>query len=300
MKRKGMIDRLHQALSIRRQSELLSLNRSSLYVNQTKSDDCNDLINMIAEIYSNYPFYGYRRITAMLNRQGIKANHKKVRRLMKLMNLQAIYPGPNTSKRDLQAAICPYLLADLKITRPNQVWQVDITYLRTTNGFMYLVALIDVYSRMVVGWNLSNSLNTESCILALENSIAKYGKADIINSDQGSQFTSNDWLKTLESYGIKVSMTGKGRCNDNAHIERLWRSFKYEGSYLYKWNSVAELKRNIPLWLEWYNTERPHQSLNYQTPAEVYGHGIMDKSNDLPTIPQPQQQLRSNFFNLFL
>jgi putative transposase len=290
-----MVDREYQNLSIRQQSKLLGVNRSSIYVKHQESDSVNYVANMIAEIYADYPIYGYRRITAMLRRQGITVNHKRVSRLMRLMNLRAIYPGPNTSKRNLAELTKPYLLSGLVVNKPNQVWQVDITYLRTTNGFMYLVALIDMYTRLVVGWQLSNSLCTESCVMALEKAVAKYGKSDIINSDQGSQFTSRDWLQALEQMQIKVSMTGKGRCNDNANIERLWRSFKYEGSYLYKWQSVAELKENIPLWLNWYNQERPHQALGYMTPAEIYGCGFRDKSCDLPTIPQPQQ-LQDLFF----
>lgn len=291
-----MIDKENEKLSIREQSRLLGVNRSSIYVKHQEPSDVNHLANMIAEIYADYPIYGYRRIMAILRRQGVTVNHKRVSRLMRLMNLRAIYPGPNTSRRNLAELTKPYLLSELIINKPNQVWQVDITYLRTPNGFMYLVALIDVYTRLVVGWQLSNSLCTESCVMALEKAVAKYGKADIINSDQGSQFTSIDWLQALEQMEIKVSMTGKGRCNDNANIERLWRSFKYEGSYLYKWQSVAELKENLPLWLKWYNEERPHQALSYMTPAEVYGCGIMDKSYNLPTIPQPQPQQLQDLF----
>jgi putative transposase len=200
---------------------------------------------------------------------------------MREMNLQAIYPGPNTSKRNLSEMVQPYLLSELVITKPHQVWQVDITYLRTNNGFMYLVALIDVYSRLVVGWRLNNSLCVEPCLNALGDAIERYGKPGIINSDQGSQFTSEAWIGGLQVHGIMISMTGKGRCNDNANIERLWRSFKYEGSYLYKWYSVTELKVNIPKWVNWYNSERPHQALGYLTPQEKYS-GFMDKSYDSP------------------
>ncbi|WP_341764676.1 IS3 family transposase [Candidatus Tisiphia endosymbiont of Beris chalybata] len=243
--------------------------------------------------------YGYRRITAILRREVVIVNSKKVRRLMKLMNLQAIYPSINTSKRNLKEAIYPYLLSGLEVIKPNQVWQVDITYLRVQSGFMYLVALIDVYTRLVVGYRLSNSLNTESCLLALEDAIAKYGKPSIINSDQGSQFTSEDWINELRRCVISISMTGKGRCNDNAHIERLWRSFKYEGSYLYRCTSVLELKNNIPKWLNWYNNQRPHQALEYKTPFEIYS-GFMDKSCDLPTIPLLPQQLQNYKNNIFV
>ena len=282
-----MIDKSYDKLSVRRQSQLLSLNRSSLYVKPRIKADTTELCNKIAEIYSSYPFYGYRRITAMLNRQGVTINHKRVLRLMREMNLKAIYPSVNTSKKAIGAKVYPYMLSNVVIDKPGKVWQVDITYLRTHNGFMYLAAIIDVYSRMVVGWRLSSDLQLESCLLALDDAIAKYGKPAIINSDQGSQFTSGSWIKKLRSYKIQISMTGKGRCNDNANIERLWRSFKYEGSYLYKWNSVSELKQNIPQWLNWYNCQRPHQALGYQTPLEKYRE-FMDKSFDLPTISQYQ------------
>lgn len=283
-----MIDKTHK-LSIRCQSELLSINRSSLYKKRKTKEDSFKICNLISEIYSSYPMYGYRRITAMLLRQGIVVNHKKVLRLMNVMNIKAIYPGPNTSKKLLGSLVYPYLLPNIVINKPHKVWQVDITYLRVNSGFMYLVAFIDVYSRLIVSWRLSNDLSTLSCILALEDGIMKYGLPKIINSDQGSQFTSDDWIKMLQNNGIKISMTGKGRCNDNANIERLWRSFKYEGSYLYKWNNVKELKLNIPKWVDWYNFHRPHQSLGYKTPYEKY-YETMDKSSNLPTFSQYQQQ----------
>lgn len=284
-------------ISIRRQSELLSVNRSSLYSDFKDNNHDLELCNIIAEIYSNYPIYGYRRITAMLQRRGIIVNHKKVLRLMKQMNIKAIYPGPNISKRAIHEMIYPYLLSDIVISKPNQVWQVDITYLRTCNGFMYLTALIDIHTRMVMGWNISNSLCAQNCILVLEDAIGKHGSPEILNSDQGSQFTSDNWINILKSHNIKISMTGKGRCNDNANIERLWRSFKYEGSYLYKWNTVAELKLNIPKWIYWYNNQRPHQALCYKTPIEKY-YEFIDKSNDLPTISQYQLHNHDLFYEV--
>ena len=274
-----MIKVEHKEISVRRQSELLKINRSMLYYEGSGKTENFELSNMIAEIYAKYPIYGYRRITAMLQRENVAANHKKVQRLMKEMNLYAIYPRPNTSKRNVQASIFQYLLNDLSITKAHQVWQVDITYIRTMKGFMYLVAIIDMHSRMVVGYRISNSLCTESCLSALEDAVLKYGVSKIINSDQGAQFTSEAWVKKLDDYGIKVSMTSKGRCCDNAHIERLWRAFKYEGLHLYQWNTVEELKLNIPKWVNWYNYKRPHQSLNYSTPAEVmYGAYCNDNS----------------------
>lgn len=264
-----MINTKHQQLSVRRQSELLKINRSMLYYEESDKTGNFVLSNKIAEIYSSYPIYGYRRITAVLARENIEANHKRVQRLMREMDLYAIYPRANTSIRNNEHAVFPYLLKGLVLTKPHQVWQVDITYLRTTKGFMYLVAIIDMYSRMIVGYRLINSLCTESCKSALEDAILKYATPVILNSDQGSQFTSESWVKTLAYYKIKISMTGKGRCTDNAYIERLWRAFKYEGSYLYQWNTVEGLKTNIPKWVYWYNYDRPHQSLNYSTPAET-------------------------------
>ncbi len=264
-----MVNTKHQHLSVRRQSELLKINRSTLYYEESDKTESFVLSNKIAEIYAQYPVYGYRRITAMLARENIEVNHKRVQRLMREMNLYAIYPRANTSIKNKENAVFPYLLKGLVLTKPHDAWQVDITYLRTTKGFMYLVAIIDMYSRMIVGYRLSNSLCTESCKSALEDAILKYGVPKIVNSDQGSQFTSEPWVKTLTHYKIRISMTGRGRCTDNAYIERLWRAFKYEGSYLYQWNTVEELKSNIGKWVYWYNYERPHQSLSYSTPAEI-------------------------------
>lgn len=265
-----MIDTKHQQLSVRRQSWLLKINRSMLYYEESDKTANFILSNKIAEIYSQYPVYGYRRIKAILQREkGVVANHKRVQRLMKEMDLYAIYPRLNTSKKDIKAIIFPYLLSGLSIVKVHQAWQVDITYLRTEKGFMYLVAIIDMYSRMIVGYRLSNNLCTENCKPALEDAVLKYRAPEILNSDQGSQFTSELWVKQLAEYGVKISMTGRGRCCDNAYIERLWRAFKYEGSYLYQWNTVEDLKCNIVKWVNWYNYKRPHQSLNYSTPAEV-------------------------------
>lgn len=265
-----MLDKSYIKLSIRRQSELLRINRTTIYYEKVESEDESQLANMISEIYAKYPIYGYRRITAILRKEGLEINHKKVQRIMKLLNIQAIYPKPNTSKNAEDAVVYPYLLGDMSITSSNQVWQTDITYLRTKSGFMYLVAILDVYSRKVLSYRLSNNLGADMCILALEDAIMSHGIPNIVNSDQGSQYTGTDWLNLLSKYGIKVSMTGKGRCCDNIYIERLWRSFKYEGSYLYKWSTISELKENIPRWIKWYNSERPHQSLSYKTPDEVY------------------------------
>jgi putative transposase len=227
------------------------------------------LLNAIRDVWVRYPFYGYRRITRELRANGNKVNRKRVQRLMCESGIQAIFPGPNTSRRNQLHKVHPYLLRDLNITHSNQVWMVDITYLRMQNGFMYLVALIDVRSRYVVGWALSNTLETGSCIDALKSALT-VGKPEIINSDQGCQFTSDDWVDYLLENSIKISMTGKGRCHDNIYIERFWRSFKREEFYLNEYASVKDLKKAIHAYIEFYNRKRFHQSLDYKTPAAVY------------------------------
>jgi len=227
------------------------------------------LLNAIRDVWVRYPFYGYRRITQELQADGMRVNRKRVHRLMVLGGIQALFPGPNTSKRNKQHAVYPYLLRKIAIIRPNQAWMVDITYLRMPKGFVYLVAIIDVYSRHVVGWSLSNTLEASSCIDAL-NSALRAAKPEIINSDQGCQFTSDDWIKRLKDEDIKISMTGKGRCLDNVYIERFWRSFKQEEFYLNEYASIKALRMAIGAYIEFYNQKRWHQSLGYKTPAEVY------------------------------
>lgn len=267
--RQQLIKNKHK-LSIRKQCELLGLNRSTLYYDAKpmKVSDV-DLLNAIRDVWERYPFYGYRRITKELNSNGLIVNRKQVQRLMGVGGIKAIYPGPNTSKRNKLHAIHPYLLRNLEIVRPNQAWMVDITYLRMPTGFMYLVAFIDVHSRYVVAWSLSNTLETAFCIDALKPALAMT-KPEIINSDQGCQFTSAEWIDCLREYGIKISMTGKGRCLDNVYIERFWRSFKREEFYLNEYASVKELKKAIENYIEFYNNKRWHQSLGYKTPAAIY------------------------------
>lgn len=269
-RRLELIEESSDNLSLRRQCGLLSINRSTLYYEKKELNvEDADLLNAIHDVWIQYPFYGYRRITKELQADGIKVNRKRVQRLMKAGGIHAIYPGPNTSKRNKQHAVHSYLLGDMVITRANQAWMVDITYLRMPKGFMYLVALIDVHSRYVVGWTLSNTLETTSCIDALKIGLIT-AKPEIINSDQGCQFTSDEWIEFLQANNIKISMTGKGRCLYNVFIERFWRSFKQEEFYLNEYECVRELRKAITVYIEFYNHKRWHQSLDYKTPAEVY------------------------------
>lgn len=268
-------------LSVRCQSSLLGLNRSMLYYTQAQEQD-TEHANLIAEVYSQYPVYGYRRIQAHLNHQGHPINKKRVLRLMREMNLKAIYPGPKTTIVNKEDKTSPYLLKDLLISKPHQVWQVDITYLRTPNGFLYLTAFIDLATRTVVGWSLSNSLEMESCLRALENGILNHQAPDIINSDQGGQFTSTSWENALTAQGILISMCGSGRSNDNAHIERLWRTLKYEWTFIKGIRTVEEYKTTLPQFFDWYNKRRPHQALGYKTPQQALEgrlDGYVDKAS---------------------
>jgi putative transposase len=298
-----MIDKKHKFLSVRSQCSLLDLNRSSLYYQQSPLAEDTEIANRIGEIYEATPQYGYRRIHAQLIREGVNVNRKKVHRLMKELGLQAIYPKPKTTIRSKENKIYPYLLSELKIERPHQVWQVDITYLRLPGGFVYLTALIDMYSRVVVGWRLSNSLCKEACLEALEDGIWRYGCPEIINSDQGVQFTSEEWEKLCRLNEIKISMSHKGGSTDNAHIERFWRTLKFEGFYLTFPKTMVELKSMLSSFIQWYNEERLHSSLKYKTPMEILKqhqktqktaenliYGYMDNSDELPTYPQIQQQ----------
>lgn len=296
-----MVDNKSSTLSIRSQCELLNVNRSSYYytgIEVTKEDV--DLMNEIRGIWVKYSFYGYRRITEHLKAQGYAVNKKRVQRLMQIMNLTAIYPKPKTSIKNQAEAIYPYLLKELAIERANQVWMVDITYLKVGNGFMYLVALIDVYSRYVVSWRLSNTLHTDFCLDALWSGLLQ-AKPEIINSDQGCQFTSGVWVGALNKAGVAISMTGAGRCLDNVYIKRFWRSLKYEEIYLNDYDSVVEVKKAVAEYIEFYNHTRLHQGLGYKTPADVYFSiegkpvdmctNLLASSQVLHTYPQAQQQL---------
>ena len=275
--RQGLIARERKTLSVRRQCELLAINRSTLYTHgKTQTIDDVELLNRIQDVWLSYPFYGYRRITKELRASGLLVNRKRVQRLMAKAGIQAIFPGPNTSKRNKSHAVYPYLLRDLAIEKTNQVWQVDITYLRMQQGFMYLVALIDVYSRYIVGWSVSNTMDTSFCIEALNMGLAR-SIPEIVNSDQGCQFTSDAWIGALKEKQINISMTGKGRCLDNIYIERFWRSFKREEFYLTDYEHVGMLKKAIADYIAFYNNKRWHQSLDYKRPADVYFDNVGDE-----------------------
>jgi len=265
-----MIEPEHTQLSIRRQCELVGLNRSTFYYIPAPESDLNlHLMRLIDKQYTRTPFYGWPRMTAHLRRQGYEINHKRVQRLMRKMGLQAIYPKPRTSIAAKGHKVYPYLLRNLAITRPNQVWSADITYIPMLRGFMYLVAVMDWYSRYVVSWRLSNTLDGLFCLDALDLALAQ-SQPEIFNTDQGAQFTALAFTSRLEGADIRVSMDGRGRALDNVFVERLWRSVKYEHVYLYEYVQVPQLEKGLHEYFEFYNYERPHQSLSYQTPAEVH------------------------------
>jgi putative transposase len=265
-----MIEPDEPVLSVRRQCELLDLNRSTYYyVPATESPLNLTLMRLIDEQYMRTPFYGWPRMTVYLQNQGYTINHKRVQRLMHKMDIQAIYPKPSLSKANPEHKVYPYLLRELTITHPNQVWSTDITYIPMRNGFMYLVAVIDWYSRYVLAWQLSNTLDSPFCVEVLHQALQR-GKPDIFNTDQGVQFTASAFITVLEKAGIRISMDGKGRALDNIFIERLWRSVKYEDIYLKDYVTVPALFLGLDQYFTFYNQERPHQSLDYQTPTEVY------------------------------
>lgn len=266
-----MIDISHQQLSISKQCELLAICRSSFYY-QAKDISAEDLniMKRIDEIYTAHPYYGTRRMSQCLQAEGYAVGRKALRRYYRIMALETIYPKMNLSKRNKAHAVYPYLLRDLEVTRTNQVWSTDITYIRLTQGFVYLVAIIDWYSRYVLSWRTSVTLDSEFCVDALEEALAKYGTPEIFNTDQGVQFTSNKFLSVLSSGHVKISMDGKGRALDNVFIERFWRSLKQEKIYLIILTSPKEAKYAINDYMIFYNTERLHQSLGYQTPETVH------------------------------
>jgi putative transposase len=265
-----MIESTHPEISIRRQCELLELNRSTYYYAPAAESEYNlHLMRLIDEQYLKTPFYGWPRMTAYLQREGYAVNHKRIRRLMQLMGLQAIYPKRKTSLAGKGHKIYPYLLRGLEIARPSQVWSADITYVPMRYGFVYLVAILDWFSRYVLAWQLSNTLDGRFCLDTLQQAL-RLGQPDIFNTDQGVQFTALEFTGCLEAAGVRISMDGRGRVFDNIFIERLWRSVKYEDVYLKDYASVPELSTGLDGYFWFYNHDRPHQSLDYRTPAEVH------------------------------
>ena len=237
-------------------------------------------MNEIREIYQRWPFYGYRRMLVELRKIGILINHKRLQRLLVSAGIKAIYPGKRTTIRNAEHKVFPYLLRGLKIERINQAWQVDITYVKMRLGFVYLVCLIDVFSRKIMGWALSTFLDSASCLEALHKAL-RHGKPEIVNSDQGCQFTSTAWVECLAFNNIFISMDGKGRWADNVYIERLWRSIKYENVFLHSFDTVEQAKNCLRDYINFYNQQRPHQVLNYHTPDDVYRLGRVPTKQEL-------------------
>lgn len=269
--KRSLIDNNHQRLSLARQTQLLGISRSSWYYQPRPVDAFTlKVMHEIDRIYTQRPFYGVRKVTWQLRKKGLMVNHKRVHRLMGLMGIQAIYPKPNLSQNSQLHPVYPYLLKDMVIDKPNQVWGADITYIRLNKTWLYLVAILDWFSRSVLSWELSDSLGVEFCLEVLKRSL-KQALPDIHNSDQGTQFTSEVYLDILKSHsGIRISMDGRGRAFDNIFIERLWRTLKYEEVYLKDYRTPREARQSLTDYFRFYNQERPHQALGYKTPNEVY------------------------------
>jgi putative transposase len=271
--RLALVDHDDQVVPVVAQCRLLKVARSSLYYRPAPvSADDLAVMRRMDELHLAWPFYGSRRMTAVLRREGLPVNRKRIKRLMRVMALEAIYQKPITSRKHPDHKVYPYLLRGLVIDRPNQVWCADITYIPMAKGFVYLVAVMDWFSRRVLAWRVSITLETDFCVEALQDAMNRHGQPEIFNTDQGVQFTSAAFLGELETLGVRISMDGKGRFLDNIFIERLWRSLKYEEVFIKAYRSVPEARIGIGEWLSFYNDERPHQALDYRTPTAVF-HG---------------------------
>jgi putative transposase len=303
--RRAKLDRDHPHLSIRRQCAMLGVARSGIYrLPRPANDDDLSLMRRIDELFLRHPFLGSRRMVALLAADGVRVNRKRVRRLMRQMGIAALGPKPRTSKPGAGHRIYPYLLRDLAIERPNQVWCADITYLPIDRGFLYLVAIMDWHSRAVLAWRVSNTMDVSFCVAALEEALARFNKPEIFNTDQGSQFTSADFTSVLTQTGIRISMDGKGRWMDNVFIERLWRSLKHEDIYIKAYASGTEARAGIAEWINFYNHRRPHQALGNRAPMAVWREAAvdtlplltvdmalrLDNADALSTSPQPLSQ----------
>ncbi len=268
---RSLVEGDHPILSVRRQCDLLGLARSTLYYEPVPETIENlQLMQRIDREYTKRPFKGSRRMTQWLVKEGEEVNRKRIQRLMRLMGLEAIHPKPKLSDPGQGHRIYPYLLRDVLVARPNQVWSTDITYVPLPSGFMYLAAIIDWYSRYVICWRLSNTLDGWFCLEMLEEALSQ-GRPEVFNTDQGVQFTAKAWTSRLETERVAISMDGRGRCLDNVFVERLWRSVKYEDIYLRGYETVLQLQDGLRRYFEYYNKERQHQSLGYRTPEDVYG-----------------------------
>jgi putative transposase len=301
--RLAMVSRPHPHFSIVEQCALLKVPRSTLYyAPKPVSDDDLTLMRRVDEIYMKWPFYGSRRMVEELRGERWDVNRKRVRRLMRLMGIEAIYQKPNTSRRHPAHKIYPYLLRNLDIDHANHVWCADITYIPMARGFVYLVAVMDWFSRRVLAWRLSITLEGDFCVEALQEAMDRYGKPKIFNTDQGSQFTAEAFTALLEASDVQVSMDGKGRFLDNIFIERLWRSLKYEEIFLKAYGSVTEARLGIKAWIKFYNDDRKHQALGHWTPLEIFtasiACGYVHNASALNTYPQaPQSQTEKDSIN---
>ena len=267
-----MIESQEREVTVKRQCELVGLARStSYYKPRGESDENLSLMRRMDEIYTDHPFYGVRQMTRVLRREGDRVNPKRIRRLMRLMGLEAQCPKPNLSKPAPGHKVYPYLMKSMKLDGPNQAWCADITYIRLEGGFVYLVAIMDWFSRKVLAWELSNTFDTAFCLKCLLRAVETHGIPTVMNTDQGSQFTSDAWTGGIERLGVAISMDGRGRALDNAFIERLWRSVKYEEVYLREYGDLPDSRRHLSVYFEFYNHRRPHSSLGDQTPAEAHG-----------------------------
>jgi putative transposase len=306
--RRALIDRDHGELSIRRQCGLLGLARSGVYRPPRAANENElGLMRRLDELFTAWPFLGSRRMVALLRAEGMGINRKRVQRLMRKMGIAALGPKPRTTRPTPGHRIYPYLLRGMVIDRPNQVWAADITYIPIGRGFLYLVAVMDWASRAVLSWRLSNTMDVSFCIEALEEALARFGKPEIFNTDQGSQFTSGDFTGVLSKAEVRISMDGRGRWMDNVFIERLWRSLKHEDVYLKGYADGREARCGIGAWIAFYNTRRPHRALGNRTPMAVWRAGVsgelseavdmtllvprsLDNARALPTYPQPPQR----------
>lgn len=289
-----MIEPRHETISITRQCELLRLSRSSYYYVSDRDDSYNQLLmKRIDEQFTKTPFYGVPKMTVWLRRHGHPVNPKRVRRLMRLMGLEAVYPKPRLSKALAEHKKYPYLLKDLVIDHPDQVWCADMTYIRMLHGFVYLTVIMDWYSRYILSWEISTTMDATFCVSALDQAL-ELSRPEIFNTDQGSQFTSTDFIKRLEEQQVRISMDGRGRAYDNIFVERLWRTVKYEEVYIHQYTMVSDARRGLDKYFLFYNMERMHESLGYRTPYEVY---VKERLNLNPVQANIMHQIPPTFLS---